>query len=208
MERNKIHTKEKLLNAVGTILAEDGFSALGVNKVAKKAEVDKRLIYRYFGTFDNLLEEFLTQRDYWMTIVDRTNKTVTDKSMVNLLDLIVFFLEKQWNTFSQSKILQQIMLWSISEPDNPLMAKLIENREKVGSAIFKKTDGVFNGSQIDYRAIAAILVAGIYYLSLHASANKGTFCEIDLHDELGQAEIKNAIRLINEWAFRAANNKS
>lgn len=201
MERNKTETKKKLLTAVGVVLAEEGFRALGVNKVAKTAGVDKRLVYRYFGTFDNLLEEFIIQRDYWMTIVDKTNGAISDKSMIKLPDLIVFFLEKQLDIYSRDRVLQQIMLWSISEPENPLMAKIIENREKVGSSIFAKTDESFKDSRVNYRAIAAILVAGIYYLSLHGNANRGTFCEINLREELGQAEIKKAIRLINEWAF-------
>ena len=207
MERNKLNPKEKLLHTVGTILAKEGFGALSANKVARESEVDKRQMYRLFGSFENLMDEFLKQRDYWMNIVDRTNKTVTDNSKYKLLELINFFLEKQLDTFTQDKVLQQITLWGISDPESPLMAKLFEGREKVGSAVFEKTDVLVGYSPVNYRTITALLVAGINHLSLHAAANKGTFCEIDLRDELGQAESKRAIRLINGWAFDAANGK-
>jgi AcrR family transcriptional regulator len=47
-----------LVRAVGTLLARDGFTALGVNAVAKEASVDKVLIYRYFGGMPELLGAF------------------------------------------------------------------------------------------------------------------------------------------------------
>jgi AcrR family transcriptional regulator len=51
-------TKRRLIAAVGTLLARDGFAAIGVNAVAKEAAADKALVYRYFGGMDGLLAEF------------------------------------------------------------------------------------------------------------------------------------------------------
>ena len=46
--KNKELTKRKLFAAVGEILKSEGYNGLGVNRVAKQAGVNKKLIYRYF----------------------------------------------------------------------------------------------------------------------------------------------------------------
>ena len=54
--RNKEFTKRKLIDAVGEIFRTEGHTGLGVNKVAKRAGVTKKLIYDYFERdFDNLV---------------------------------------------------------------------------------------------------------------------------------------------------------
>jgi AcrR family transcriptional regulator len=55
MARNKEETKARILAAVGKLLAESGFRQLGINAIAREAEVDKVLIYRYFGDLPALL---------------------------------------------------------------------------------------------------------------------------------------------------------
>jgi AcrR family transcriptional regulator len=54
----RIETEQRLLDAVGALLAEAGFSALGVNALARRAGVNKSLIYRYYGGMDGLLRAY------------------------------------------------------------------------------------------------------------------------------------------------------
>ena len=56
--RNREATRTRLIEAVGTLLAREGFRALGVNAVAREAGVDKALIYRYFGGLKGLIAAF------------------------------------------------------------------------------------------------------------------------------------------------------
>lgn len=48
-------TEKRLLEAVSKIIEEEGFTQIGINRIAKKAQCDKVLIYRYFGGLDGLL---------------------------------------------------------------------------------------------------------------------------------------------------------
>ena len=68
--RDKESTRLRLLDAVGTLLAREGFGALGVNAVAREAGVDKVLIYRYFGGMDELLRAFGQSGKFWPSIAD------------------------------------------------------------------------------------------------------------------------------------------
>jgi len=57
-----------LIQAVGTLLAREGFKGLGVNAVAREAGVDKVLIYRYFGGLSELIVAFGREGNFWPSI--------------------------------------------------------------------------------------------------------------------------------------------
>jgi hypothetical protein len=61
-------TEERILAAVGEVLARDGFGALGVNAIAREAGVDKVLIYRYFGGLPELLRLWGASGRFWPTV--------------------------------------------------------------------------------------------------------------------------------------------
>lgn len=52
---NREETTKRLVEAALEILSEQGFAAIGVNAVARRAGADKQLIYRYFNGLDGLL---------------------------------------------------------------------------------------------------------------------------------------------------------
>ena len=68
MQRDRAATEDRILEAVGAVLARDGFSALGVNAIAKQAGVDKVLIYRYFGGLPELLRAWGESGRFWPSV--------------------------------------------------------------------------------------------------------------------------------------------
>lgn len=52
---NREETTKRLVEAALAILSEQGFAAIGVNAVARRAGTDKQLIYRYFNGLDGLM---------------------------------------------------------------------------------------------------------------------------------------------------------
>ena len=52
--RNRAQTEGRLRKAVEALLVEGGFGALTPSAVARRAGVDKMLIYRYFGDLAGL----------------------------------------------------------------------------------------------------------------------------------------------------------
>ena len=50
-------TREKLLDAAATALAEDGVSGVSARTVATRAEVNQALVFYHFGTVSGLLDE-------------------------------------------------------------------------------------------------------------------------------------------------------
>lgn len=199
--RSKERTKEKLIDAVGYILMNEGYSRLGVNNIARKALIDKKLIYRYFGSLDDLIASCFRRRDFWTKL----NETVFEKIEIKFEDygknLSSKFLTNLFDSLKNLEETRKIILWEISEKNNNHLKKLSYERELLGRDLFVKADPWFENSKIDLRACYSILLAGVYYLSLHSKATGGDFCEIDISKEDGENRIKKALEDIIELIY-------
>ena len=76
------------------------------------------------------------------------------------------------------------------------MKEVCDERELLSQHFFTLSDRELKGREIDLRAVSALMVAGIYYLILHAKSTDSLFCEINLSTSDGMERIKKAISLI------------
>ncbi|MGZ3891001.1 MAG: TetR/AcrR family transcriptional regulator, partial [Mucilaginibacter sp.] len=74
-------------------------------------------------------------------------------------------------------------------------------RETNGQKILEMTDDHFGNKKVNFRAVSALLVGGIYYTILHSRFVGGTFCDLDINSREGQNEILKAIEQTVGWAF-------
>ncbi len=200
--KNKDNVKLKVLDAVGSILKTDGFKFLKITKIAQVAGVDKRVIYSQFGSIDNLIEIYIFDHDYWTNTVRKVSDAIhAEMATFSHESLLNFYLEKQYKMLCEDVIQQQIVLWGITEK-NDIINKITFEREKVVESLFKFLNDEHPDSLINYRAVYAIIVSGLYHLTLHSSMHKGKFCGIDLDDESGRSEIISALKLINSLIFK------
>ncbi len=196
--RNKEKSKERFLQAVGEILTTKGFSALKINYIAEVAGLDKKLIYNYFGGLDQLLDEYLLAKDFWSNV---SSEMIPKEIKNGGKAFIEAMLLMQYDQMSKDPELQKIILWRLSEYRKSLFT-LLDQQEIAGEMLFSAlTDPHFEENAFRYRAVAAILVSGIYYLNLHAAVNTGTFCGIDLNSEEGRKQIQEAISFLHRQTF-------
>lgn len=202
--RNKEETKRKLVWAVGEIFKTKGFAGLKISKIARLAEVDRKNVYKYFkGGLNGLIEAYVTENDYWMVFSDVLNEVAEENGEKNVQALIVAILQNQFRYFYTKKEMQRLILLEISE-DNPMMRSIHNAREAQGQKFLKLTEPHFKGSNVDIRAIAALLVGGIYYAVLHARFNGGMISDIDINTQEGQDHVLKALEQIVGWAFEGA----
>jgi len=199
--RDKDRTKVKMVQAVGKVLLKKGYTGLNASAIAKEAGIDKSLVWTYFGSLNNLVEEYIAQRDFWkykakesIEYLTTETKVINDEDMASLLQF-------QFQSLLDDEILQRIMLWGISEKKD-FLRNLSDERELIGEEIFKIIDPQFKNSDIDIRGILAIVLAGIYYLVLHGKTNGSLFCGIDLNTVDGEQRIKESISQIITMAFK------
>ncbi|WP_297984900.1 TetR/AcrR family transcriptional regulator [uncultured Chryseobacterium sp.] len=199
--RDKEKTKEKLLSAVGEILKNSGFTGLNASKIAKAADVDRKLIYEYFGSPDELITTYIKSQDYWDNASKNTEDLILENKSDNGKTLTKEFLKGQLKTMINNGELQKIITWELSEP-HPLLKKLAEQREEQGELLFANlTDSYFKENAETFRAIQALLISGIYYLSIHNSVNGSKFCGIDLNTEEGEKTFEKALDLVVDLVY-------
>lgn len=196
---DKERSKQKLIEAVGMVIKEKGYTGLTASSISRAAGLDRRLITLYFGSIDTLIETYVRSNDYWIAtsdadVVGKNSKPACTKEMLNSL------LQNQLEYFLHDEEMQKIILWQISQ-STQLMKEVSEEREKVSQHFFALADRELQENDIDLRAITAMLVAGIYYLVLYSKSTDCKICEIDLKTPEGMERIKKAITAILEKVY-------
>jgi AcrR family transcriptional regulator len=197
-EQSKEKSKQKFLAAVGKILKTKGFAGLKVNAIAEAAGLDKKLIYKYFGGTDQLLDTYLSTKDFWSNVKgDRIPKDIRDGGQEFSKELV----SAQFDYMFRDKEYQKIILWRLSEQRKSLQ-RLTTTQEEVGEVILQNITDPFFGDNADmYRAVMAILVSGVYYLNLTTDVNGSIFCGLDLNEESGRAKIEKALHFLIDQTY-------
>ena len=200
---DKERSKQKLIEAVGTIIKTKGYTGLGATNIAKCAGLSKRLIYFYFGSVDSLVEIYVRSKDYWVAAAGNAGALMQENKTGDTREILESLLVNQLEYFSSEEEMQKIILWQISQRSQ-IMFEVAEERERLGDAFFAMADPNFENTDVDLRAIAGLLVGGIYYMVLHAKSNDSLFCQIDVNSQEGIDRIKGAISAILSDTYKRA----
>jgi len=199
--RNKERTKASLIAALGEILKKDGFSGLSISSVADEAKVDRRLIYDYFGSLEGLVREYLNKHDYWKINTEDIEGMVAAAHEDSGKALSYSVLESQLDSLINNEEMRRIITWGLSEK-LPFLKELDLKRENTGDILLSEIiDKHFEKSDKNFRAMYALLMGGVYYLTLHAKMQENPFCGIDLQQTEGQEEIKKALKQFIDLAY-------
>lgn len=205
--RDKSRTMARMVAAVGKVIQKKGYPGLTAPNIAIAAGVDKKLVWTYFGSVDNLIEEYVRQKDFW--------KFTAKAQIADLLKApenigkneIDGILQSQFEILQKDKALQKIIHWELGET-NKMLRKIADRREEIGEQLFSVIMPDFETANVDLRARIALILGGIYYLSLHSKSNGSLVCGIDINEEEGRIRIENAIQdIIFEAYEKAAINK-
>jgi AcrR family transcriptional regulator len=185
-------TKRRLVDAVGTILARDGFAHLGVNAVAHEAESDKALIYRYFGGFAELLEAYAEGTSFWPTVDEMAGGPIAELASLSLRGRVERVVASYVKELRARPLTQEILAWELSER-NEVTARLEDVRERRGLALMAAlTVGAPSlVEHADLAAVSAVLAGSVHYLLLRARKIR-VFNGIDLHTDEGWARLTAA----------------
>lgn len=193
--RDKARTMDKLVDAVGSLLLKKGYTGINGLSIAKEARLDSSLIYNYFGSVNNLIETYIKKKDFWTPDTNVQLQDILENQSKLDQAGIIRLLQNQFTTVANRKELQRILLWEISE-SNAVLRKISQDREDLGEKLFQLVEGDFRNSYLDLRAILAILISGVYYLSLHATNNGTTFCGVDINQPEGKGRIDVALQQV------------
>jgi AcrR family transcriptional regulator len=194
MARDREETKEKILQAVGKLLASGGFQRLGINAIAREAGVDKVLIYRYFDNLPALLKTFAQEGDY-VGSLDGILQRAQPEQLANWASAMGLLTIGVLDTLKGNSLAQEIFRWELTE-QNELTQELAASREElISGAIAWLRQQYPNIASQDVESISAVLLSSVTYLVLRSGSGK-PFLGIDLNTPAGWQRIEMTIKLM------------
>lgn len=192
MARDKELTRQRLIEAVGTALSEQGFQGLGVNAVARAAGVDKVLIYRYFGGLPELLEAYGESQGFWPSREEVLGREVAVVKALPKAERVEAVLLGLLDALRHRPQTIEVLAWEAVQ-QSPLTQRLAERREAWSRQILAELFDDAGPEDRSLLTLASLLVAGFQYLLIRA--RRGTvYGGIALDSEVGWAEVRDAIR--------------
>nr|WP_129735453.1 TetR/AcrR family transcriptional regulator [Parabacteroides goldsteinii] len=190
--KNRELTELALLNAVNTLIEDEGFENLGVNAVATKAGVSKMLIYRYFDSLDGLIAAYIQKYDYWINLEPELPDTE------HLGDFIKDLFRNQIRMLRSDYTLRRLYRWELSAK-NKVIKELRERREAKGMWLVGAVSRLTNRPESEISIMATILSASISYLVL-LEETCPVYNGIKLQSEDGWEQLENGLdKIIDNW---------
>ena len=186
--KNREQTESRILEAVASIVESEGFEKLGINTIASKANVSKMLIYRYFGGLEELIAQFIMQKDYWAN----TDTLILNPHSVG--DSIKSMFRNQIEQLRNDVTLRRLCRWELS-CHNASIDRLRDKREENGCNLIKVVSRLTGCSNSEVASLASILSASISYLTL-IEDQCPTYNGIALQTDKGWEQIAQGVDMI------------
>lgn len=157
VERDREGTEKRLIDAIGQMIAEQGFEKIGINAVATQSGVSKILIYRYFGSVEGLMAAYIRQHDFWL------NFPLEFPAKEELPMFVKEMFKSQIEQLRNNPTLKRLYRWELSS-NNDIIAKLREQREEAGLHIVETISRLTSHPQEEMAVMASVVTASITYL--------------------------------------------
>lgn len=199
--RHRAGTEQSLVKAVGQVLSERGLSGVSASNVAAQAGVDKALIYRYFGSFDALLESYASSPDYWPSveeiIVDR--RALLELPFLERFSLVM----RRYARALRARPATIAVLAAELTDRVALHPRLTQQREEFGLALLELTHDA--PVDFDSAAMATVLTGAVHYLLIRAGQVEA-FNGIALASDEGWARIEVAMDVLIRLQLQPAKD--
>jgi AcrR family transcriptional regulator len=200
--RDREGTMRRFVEAAAQVLAREGPSGLGVNAVAAEAGADKKLIYRYFGGLDGLVEAMGAETALWLgdPPADIDAGATYGERMAGVLQAYSARLR-------QDLLLQKLLAWELAEPDDTLRRMDLARSRGMQKLLPSLRGGSAPPEGVDAPAINAVLLAALQYLVLRGGS-MGGFAGLKLQTDRDWTRVQAAMERLLDGAYGSGPDKA
>lgn len=188
--KDKLKTQEEFMDAIGYILATDGYNCLGINKTAKLAGRSKAGIYTHFGDFEGLKECYVRSKDYWLNKVQEVPVFSCKES---LIDFLSDALQQQLEYLYEHRDSQTSILWEMNVTDQ-FFNKINRDRENLIRSIMEAGRPYISNTGLDVGVISTLISGGVKQLVIQSARHPGTQFGLEINIASDRAKILDTIR--------------
>ena len=142
--------------------------------------------YNRFENLESFMSEFVKRYDYWFSdILKDVNSQATNS------DNLTAILQHIFQELNNDSIMLELLRWEVAN-NNSITTRTAMLREVHILPLVTEFEARFKEKDIDIAALTALIIGGLYYLSLHK--DRSPFSGIDINNENGSKRILNAIK--------------
>lgn len=182
--------KEKLIKAVGKVVANVGFQQLSVNMVAREAGVDKKLIYRHFYGLQGLLRAYSQTSDFWPSAQELLDHDEEEFKKMPPAELLSQFFKRYVKALLCRPHTLDILAWETLERSD--LAKVLEEVRIRTSLEFFELMDQDPPEDVDLSALVLIMYATANFLAVQSRV-QGDLGGVDLHSDAGWKRIEDTM---------------
>jgi AcrR family transcriptional regulator len=191
--RDRPATERAIVDAAANLLAEKGFSALNVLAIAEAAGVDRKLVYRYFGGVEGVVERLGAE------VIWTLGAAETAAPGGSYADAAAGLVLAYGRALADDPLIRGLVAWETVE-DAPMLRTLDAGRSGAMQAwAAQRLAGLPRPAGVDVAALNAVLIAGIQMLALRR-AQQRPFAGLAL-DPAGWARIEAAVATLAAGAY-------
>ncbi|MBD2757500.1 TetR/AcrR family transcriptional regulator [Spirosoma validum] len=183
--------RQRIMNALEEVMSEQGMMGVSVGVIAQKANVNKGLIYRHFGGVKGLLNYYIRDSNafphFTLDYLEQLSLVQSDDAARLWSGLIIQFFRQ----LRSSKASREVLINSLVR-DKGLAETIHQTQHQQLTGLLQRGSPA---QEADSPAILAILLGGLYYLTILAHNNQ-PMLGIDLRSEAGWQGVEESIRLI------------
>lgn len=191
--RTKADIEKSIKQAAETIILKKGFSEMTVLDIIKHAKIEPITFYTRYRNLEEFYDSFVREYDYWLNDMLKMSqdKASTQEGYVEIFKNLT-------DSLKEDSIMLELLRWEVNDANN-LTKRSAMNREIQTLPLVATYENLFKDADVDFVAVSALLIAGIYYLSLHKRCSP--FCGIDIKTEEGRNRLINAIEALSDKLF-------
>ncbi|QJW89964.1 TetR/AcrR family transcriptional regulator [Spirosoma taeanense] len=190
-KRNRAATTQRIVDALEELMAQRGLDGVGINLIAEKAEVSKVLIYRYFGSLDGLLDYYVRTSPVFAHYSPAVLDQLYHMHQGNPASIWSAQALQLFKRFRASKAAREVLKARVIEQDT--LADVVSQAQD--EEMTKMVDQLTFSEGADHRALSAIVMGGLSYLTILAQNNR-EMIGINLRSEAGWQRVEKAVKQI------------
>lgn len=166
--------------ATSDIVLERGVAGITMREVAKRSRADINVLVRRFQTDEGLVSHYVRKFDYFINDALVFDEASGDSWEERFRKVATQFEKALHHNLE----MQEIMKWQLSINSKTTRASA-RRREQTLTQIIDKFISPISSDQVNPRALLAVLIAGMYYITLRN--DRSTFVGLDFHTRQGRA---------------------
>lgn len=194
IRRTNAEVESAITAAMDKLVKKHGLLKITANMVMEEAKIESPVFYNRYGSIDDLIYEYISENDFWI----KGTLPFKDIEKIGPEDYYVQTLLKLSETLQNSNVARDVLIWELMS-DSEASCKIARLKEMENEALLVYYSRLFRNKRINIRAITAMFIAGIYYLTIHK--DKSTFCGLDINRKEDKETFENLIRNMVKGLF-------